>query len=165
MRFYFHNTILLLKKLGLAFFIFSLSRIIFSLFNTAHFSDISISLFFYGLRFDLVAISYFFAPLILLQLIPFSFRNYKWYQQLLAFVFYLGNTIAISLNLIDVAYFDFTLKRTTADFFGMVGTGDDFFKLLPHYIIDFWYNYILLAALIIYTISIANQLSRKQNTV
>ena len=111
MRFYFHNTILLLKKLGIALFIFSLSRIIFLLFNTAHFSDISISLFFYGLRFDLVAISYFFAPLILLQLIPFSFRNYKWYQQLLAFVFYLGNTIAISLNLIDVAYFDFTLKR------------------------------------------------------
>jgi len=148
MRFYFHNTILSLKKIGIAFFIFSLSRIIFLLFNTAHFSDISISLFFYGLRFDLVAISYFFAPLILLQLIPFSFRNYKWYQQLLAFVFYFGNTIAIILNLIDVAYFDFTLKRTTADFFGMVGTGDDFFKLLPHYIIDFWYNYILLATLV-----------------
>ena len=148
MRFYFHNTILLLKKLGIAFFIFSLSRIIFLLFNTAHFSDISISLFFYGIRFDLVAISYFFAPLILLQLIPFSFRNYKWYQKLLAIAFYLGNTVAIILNLIDVAYFDFTLKRTTADFFGMLGTGDDFFKLLPHYIIDFWYNYILLAGLV-----------------
>jgi len=148
MRFYFHNTILLLKKLGIACLIFSLSRIIFLLFNTAHFSDISISLFFYGIRFDLVAISYFFAPLILLQLIPFSFRNYKWYQKLLAIAFYLGNTVAIILNLIDVAYFDFTLKRTTADFFGMLGTGDDFFKLLPHYIIDFWYNYILLAGLV-----------------
>lgn len=149
MNSYFENLILLLKKLGVAFFIFSLSRIMFVLFNTSHFSDISFDLFIYGLRFDLVAISYFFAPLIFFQLIPFSFRNFKWYHKLLAFIFYLGNTAAIILNLIDVAYFDFTLKRTTTDFFGMVGTGDDFFKLLPHYIVDFWYIYILLAGLAI----------------
>tara|TARA_B100000809_G_scaffold262787_1_gene314565 strand:- start:2775 stop:4679 length:1905 start_codon:yes stop_codon:yes gene_type:complete len=148
MNSYLDNVILLLKKLGIAFLIFSLSRIIFLLFNTSHFSDVSISLFFYGLRFDLVSIAYLFSPLIFLQLIPFSFRNYKWYNILLSTAFYLGITISISLNLIDVAYFDFTLKRTTTDFFRMVGTGDDFFKLLPHYIVDFWYNYILLVVLI-----------------
>jgi len=148
MNSYFHNTLLLLKKLGIAFLIFSLCRIIFLLFNTSHFSEVSISLFFYGLRFDLIAIAYLFSPLIFLQLIPFPFRLYNWYNTLLSIAFYLGITISISLNLIDVAYFDFTLKRTTTDFFRMIGTGDDFFKLLPHYIIDFWYNYILLAALI-----------------
>lgn len=147
MNSYFQNLILLLKKIGIAFLIFSLSRIIFLVFNTSHFSDISFSLFFYGLRFDLVAISYFFAPLIFFHLLPLPFRHYSWYQKLLAITFYLGNTVAIILNLIDVAYFDFTLKRTTSDFFGLVGTGDDFLKLLPNYIIDFWYNFILLAIL------------------
>jgi phosphoglycerol transferase MdoB-like AlkP superfamily enzyme len=148
MNSYSQNLILLLKKIGIAFLIFSLSRGIFLLFNTSHFSEIPFSLFIYGIRFDLVAISYFFFPLIFLHLLPFPFRHYKWYQKLMSFTFYFGIVAATILNLIDVAYFDFTLKRTTADFFGMVGTGDDFFKLLPDYIIDFWYNYILLAILV-----------------
>ena len=122
---------LLLKKLGIAFLIFSLCRILFYTFNSYHFNDTSFSLFFYGLRFDLVAISFLFSPLIILHLIPFPFRNFKWYNNILYISFYLANTLAIILNLIDVAYFDFTLKRTTSDFFSMVGTGDDFLKLLP----------------------------------
>ncbi len=146
---YLNHFTLLLKKLGIVFIIFSLCRILFYLFNSHHFTDVSFSLFFYGIRFDLVAISFLFFPLIILHLIPFSFRNFKWYHNLLDICFYSANTLAIILNLIDVAYFDFTLKRTTADFFGMVGTGDDFFKLLPHYIIDFWYDYVLLVGLII----------------
>ncbi|MGB0881928.1 MAG: LTA synthase family protein [Vicingaceae bacterium] len=148
MNAYFSNLILLLKKLGIAFLIFSLSRILFYIFNTSHFTDVNYSLFFSGLRFDLVSISYLFAPLILLQLLPLPFKEDKWYQKILAFTFYFGIAIAVILNLIDVAYFDFTLKRTTTDFFGMVGTGDDFFKLLPHYIIDFWYDYLLLIGLL-----------------
>ncbi|MBL4668522.1 MAG: LTA synthase family protein [Flavobacteriales bacterium] len=52
------------------------------------------------------------------------------------------------MNLIDVAYFDFSLKRTTTDFFSMIGIGGDFLNLLPLYIIDFWYNYILFVILL-----------------
>lgn len=145
---YLNHLQLLLKKLGIAFLIFSLCRLLFYSFNSYHFNDVSISLFFYGLRFDLIAISFLFSPLIILHLIPFYFRNLKLYNNLLTILFYISNTIAIVLNLIDVAYFDFTLKRTTTDFFSMIGAGDDFFKLLPHYIIDFWYDYILLAGLL-----------------
>ena len=150
MNSYLNNLILLLKKLSIGFLVFSLSRILFYIFNTVHFDDVSITLFFYGLRFDLVSLSYLLAPLIFLQLLPLPIRNTKWYQKILNISFYLGISIGIILNLIDVAYFDFTLKRTTTDFFGMAGTGDDFFKLLPHYVIDFWYDYLLLAG-VIYT--------------
>ncbi|MDG1477612.1 MAG: sulfatase-like hydrolase/transferase, partial [Vicingaceae bacterium] len=148
MNSYSNNLILLLKKLSIGFLVFSLSRILYYIFNTVHFDDVSITLFFYGLRFDLVSLSYLLAPLIFLQLLPLPIRNTKWYQKILNISFYLGISIGIILNLIDVAYFNFTLKRTTTDFFGMAGTGDDFFKLLPHYVIDFWYDYLLLAGLI-----------------
>ena len=133
MNSYLNNLILLLKKLSIGFLVFSLSRILFYIFNTVHFDDVSITLFFYGLRFDLVSLSYLLAPLIFLQLLPLPIRNTKWYQKILNISFYLGISIGIILNLIDVAYFDFTLKRTTTDFFGMAGTGDDFFKLLLRY--------------------------------
>jgi len=140
---------LLIKKLGIAFLIFSLCRVLFYLFNSHHFSEVPLGLFFYGIRFDFVAISFLFAPLIFLQLLPFPFRNFKRYGQLLNISFYVPNTIGIILNLIDLAYFDFSLKRTTFDFFGMISTGNDFINLLPHYIIDFWYDYLLLIGLLI----------------
>ncbi len=145
---YANHLILLIKRLGIAFLAFTLCRILFYSFNSVHFSDVSVDLFFYGIRFDIVAIAFIYAPLILLHLIPFPFKNYNWFQKILTITFYTVNTLAVAINLIDVAYFDFTLKRTTTDFFGMIGTGDDFFKLLPHYIIDFWYNYILFAILL-----------------
>jgi glucan phosphoethanolaminetransferase (alkaline phosphatase superfamily) len=146
---YTNHLILLIKRLGIAFLAFTICRILFYSFNNIHFSDVSIDLFFYGIRFDIVAIAFIYSPLILLHLIPLPFKNFKWFYSLATITFYTLNTLAIAINLIDVAYFDFTLKRTTTDFFGMVGTGDDFFKLLPHYIIDFWYNYLLFAGLLI----------------
>jgi phosphoglycerol transferase MdoB-like AlkP superfamily enzyme len=143
-----HLTVLI-KRLGIAFLAFTICRILFYSFNRVHFPDVSLDHFFYGLRFDSVSIAYFYTPLVLLHLNPFPFKNYKWYEHLLTITFYFVNTLAIAINLIDVAYFDFTLKRTTADFFGMVGTGNDFLKLLPHYIIDFWYNYLLFAGILV----------------
>jgi arylsulfatase A-like enzyme len=142
----------LLKKLGLAFLIFTLCRILFWSFNANHFVGAPISLLIYGIRFDIVAIAYLFLPLIVFQLLPFSFRKFKWYDFILSFFFYLAITIGIILNLIDLAYFDFTFKRTTADFFSMIGIGDDFLHLLPHYVIDFWYDYVLLIGLIFFSI-------------
>lgn len=144
-----NHLILLIKRLGIAFIAFTICRILFFSFNTVHFSGVTLDLFLYGIRFDTVSIAYFYTPLILLHIHPFPFKNYKWYDNLLTVTFYFSTTLVIALNLIDVAYFDFTLKRTTGDFFGMVGTGDDFFKLLPNYIIDFWYNYLLFAGVLL----------------
>ena len=153
---------LLIKKLSIAFLIFTLTRILFYLFNTHHFSDVSPSLFIYGLRFDAVAIAYLFLPLIIFQLLPFPHRNTKWYQTILTFLFHIGNFIGIVFNLIDLAYFDFTFKRTTTDFFGMIGIGDDFIKLLPRYVIDFWYDYLLLIGLLILSYYLHKKISLKK---
>jgi len=161
---YINHVILLLKKLGIALLVFSLCRLLFYIYNSHHFTDVNFSLFIYGIRFDIVAISFLFTPLIVLHTIPFPFRNKSWYNRVLAIYFYTANFVAIALNLIDVAYFDFSLKRTTADFFGMVGTGSDFFKLLPHYIIDFWYNYILLIALLILSWFLHSKYCKQENS-
>ncbi len=156
MKPYLNHFFLLIKRLSLAFLIFTLCRILFYVFNTAHFSPISFSLFFYGLRFDAVAISYLFLPFIILSIIPFSFRNFDKYQKVLIVFFHIGNTLGIFLNLIDVVYFNFTLKRSTTDLFSMLSAsgGSDFFKLFYVYLIDFWYVYLLLIGLIILSVLI-----------
>ena len=160
MNSYFSHLLLLIKRIGILFFIFSICRVLFYALNYEHFNAVSLSLFFYGLRFDLVSITYLYLPLIFLHIIPFPFRSKKWYDLVLTITFYLLTLIVTAVNIIDVAYFDFTLKRTTSDFFSMVSTGSDFFTLLPHYIIDFWYNYILFFILLF----IAWFLNKKLNT-
>ena len=151
MKPYFTHLLILLKRLGIALLIFSICRILFYIFNSNHFSEVSFDLFIFGIRFDLVAISYLFLPFIFFSIIPFSFRNFRKYQLFLSVLFYLGNTIGIVLNLVDLAYFDFTLKRSTTDLFSIIGADDgkDFFKLLHLYIVDFWYDYMLLIGLVI----------------
>ena len=40
--------------------------------------------------------------------------------------------------MIDVDFFGFTLKRTTADIVSLISTGSDFMTLLPQFIADYW---------------------------
>lgn len=142
----------LIKKIGIAFLLFTLCRIAFYLVNSNYFPNVSFDLFIYGIRFDAVAISFLMAPLIILQLIPAPFRNFNWYKKMLNVFFYVGLIVGLIPNMIDVGYFDYSLKRSTADLYGMITTGDDFITLLPHYIIDFWYAYVILAILIYITV-------------
>jgi len=143
----------LLVILGLMFF----SRILFYLFNLGYFSNLTVfevlKFFILGLRFDISAILIINAPFILMNSIPFKFRSNKLYQGIANGWFYLINSIALMSNLIDSIYFRFTLKRTTADIFDYLGVGGDFNKLIPQFLIDFWYIlliYIIFIALLIY---------------
>ncbi len=145
---HFQHLLLLVKKLGIAFLVYTICRLLFYSFNANHFTDVEFGAFFYGLRFDLMSISFLFAPVILLHIIPFPFRNNKGYLKAINFFFYVGIVLSIFLNMIDVVYFDFALKRSTADLFQIVKTGDDFLTLLPSYILDFWYAFLLFGLLI-----------------
>lgn len=161
----FTHLIRLLKKVALAFLVFTLCRVAFFIVNASHFDDVTLSLFLYGIRFDAVAIAYLLSPLIILELLPFSFRNSKIYRLFMSFFFYLGMSIGVVLNLIDVAYFGFSFKRTTTDFFSMIGVGggDDFMKILPNYVIDFWYDYIILAILVTLFYQIHKRIIKQKN--
>ncbi len=54
-------------------------------------------------------------------------------------MFLLGNIPCFLFNFIDVAYFHFTQKRTTADFFSVAAMGNDFKNMLPTIIRDYWW--------------------------
>jgi arylsulfatase A-like enzyme/predicted small lipoprotein YifL len=148
----FSHFISLIKKLAISFLFFSLCRLAFYIFNLSFFDgSFPFIAFFEGLRFDLVAISYLFSPFILLSILPFEFRKNSRYKTILKVFFHLANSAGLIFNLIDVGYYQFALKRTTADFFRFISTNSDTFKLLPQYLSDFWYLFILLIGFIVFT--------------
>ena len=143
----------LMKKLCLAMLVFSLCRLLFYLLNLSYFPNISSSLFFYGLRFDLSATAILYSPVILLHILPLTVRSARWYQAIIRWMYLIISSFCVLLNCIDFEYFKFTLKRATSDLFTMISLGDDFFQLIPAFVSDFWYVillFILLIILIIY---------------
>ncbi|MGZ4158866.1 MAG: LTA synthase family protein, partial [Bacteroidia bacterium] len=86
---------------------------------------------------------------IILSLLPFPFRESKIYKALLKWLFLIVNSVAILANCVDLIYFQFTLKRTTADVFNFFGgeIGNDLGRLLPLFLKEYWYMFFIWIAL------------------
>lgn len=133
----------LLKQISFVFLLYSLCRILFYYFNRSYFQDISYSelgsTLFFGLRFDAFSIAGTNALFIIMCALPFNFYYSKWYQKTSSYIFIITNSIALSLNFIDFAYFPFTQKRTTYDLGNFIFGGQtEFTKLIPHFLSEYW---------------------------
>ncbi len=146
---WYQHLFVLLKKIGLLLLIYGVCRLLFYLFNQSHFSDISftelIYLFVISIKFDLSVIILLNSLFIILWLLPIPFREKSGYQSSLKWLFIITNSIGILANCVDLAYFQFTLKRTTADVFNFFGgeIGNDLGHLLPVFLVDYWYIFII----------------------
>jgi len=70
-------------------------------------------------------------------------------------------TLIITLNLIDVPYFNYINKRSTFELFTILTGGDDFKQQLPTFLRDFWYLFIVLLVLILVVYFINVKLFKK----
>lgn len=120
---------------------YSIHRLLFFLLNYSSFSQFGVSsilvAFFQGLRFDFSVISMIQGVLLLvLTLLPLLNKIQKKIWLVLFLVSLLPTFL---LNCVDLAFFAFQGKRTTADLLQVLNTGEDAAALMPQYIKDFWH--------------------------
>lgn len=131
----------------------SLSRMLLYFFNVNYFGELSISnlfsIYFLGLRFDIAALMMLNFPLILINIFPFRFKFKEKISKVILYITLFINSIAILSNLIDVAYFRFTLKRSTFDIFNFLDANVGLFDIFKALILDYW-SIILLAGAMIF---------------
>lgn len=145
----------LLKKILLLIGLYALSRLVFWLIYRDHFTEIAffelIRLFVVSVRFDLSVIMLLNALFVLLYLLPGTFSENRKVKVLAKALFILINAIAFLANCVDLAYFEFTLKRTTADVFHFFGgeIGNDAGRLIPLFLKDYWYIVLFWLALVV----------------
>jgi len=113
---------------------------------------------FAGIRFDIVAVLYANLIFILLMVIPLRLRRIRSYTILADIVFYISNIILLVPNLADTAYYPFSLKRMTIDIFNYISTGDDTANMMPQFIRDFWYVFLLWMTSIFLLVFIARRI-------
>lgn len=161
----------LLKKIGLLLFLYTVCRLLFYWFNYFYFSDLSFGqlllILLSGLRFDLSVIILSNSIFILLYLFPFPLRDTPFYKKLLLGLFILVNSTAILANCVDLIYFQFTLKRTTADVFNFFGgqIGNDLGRLLPLFLKEYWYMFLIWIVLSLATFYAYRRIDKSENLV
>ena len=140
---FWHNIhVALLLRITLVLILFQFGRIAFYIANIDAYPDMTLSRFLYimwgGLRFDISAVFYTNLLFILLQVIPFDFRFKVGYQRFSGYLYLITNTIIIIANTADMAYYPFTLKRTTTAVFQQFANETNLLKLSFRFLIDFW---------------------------
>ena len=135
--------LVLLYRFSLLMLVYSVCRILFFLFNTASFPKVTFFSFLTilkgGLMFDTSALLYLNAVYILLFLLPLQFKFSSWYQKFLKWFFMFTNGVGIAFNLIDIVYFRYILKRTTASMFDVAAFDAGNTNLIMRFFYDFWY--------------------------
>ncbi len=144
----------------------SFTRGLFHLLNSQAFSNVTFYDYFIGAWFDLITLSLIFLPYALIYLLPFSptIRQAKWYRFSCSFLFVTITLLAIGLNLMDIEYFKYTSKRSTADLLAILTAGSDLKQLITTFITDFWYIILIFILLVIGVVKLYFRWSNEKQT-
>lgn len=149
----FRGELIFIKQLGIRIlgllFIWMICRILFYAFNAASFPVEGIwdflKLLFFGIRFDLAAISYVNALLALSYIFPFPIRKNATYRVIQRWVFILFNSIALASEVIDMGYFQFSFRRAIGTDLNLIGETTN---MTGQFLSDFWYLILIFVGLV-----------------
>jgi len=145
--------VVMVYRFAVVMALYSIGRILFYLFNTSMFPNVGFTSFMRvmrgGVMFDTSAVLYLNAIYFLLYLLPFPFKFKPWYQRMLKWIFMVFNGIGLTFNYIDIVYYRYILKRTTASVFDIVSHDAGNSRLIIRFFYDFWYIPVILVVTLI----------------
>lgn len=93
----------------------------------------------YGIRFDLTAAAYFNSLFILLRILPFGFTSGKVYLKITDWIYYVTNSLMISVNLGDVIYYRFSGVRMRWNGLNEIAADNNIVGIILGYAISYWW--------------------------
>jgi phosphoglycerol transferase MdoB-like AlkP superfamily enzyme len=153
----------LFKLMALLMALYSACRIGFYLFNINFFPGMTFARFFRimlgGLKFDLTAILYLNALIVLLLTVPFAFRFTKTYQGIIKYLFICINALGLAANVADFIYYRFTLRRTTVSVFNQFGNEKNKGLLFFEFVTDYWYAVLVWMVLVFLLVKLYHRIT------
>lgn len=139
-------------RLGWMLLLYTFLRLGFYGFNASQFPQVAVGELLFmlagGVKFDIVALLYINILYILLESIPVPFKYSPKYSQVKKWVFVITNSIGVALNLVDFAYYPFTLKRTTGTVFSQFSNEENMLKLFLDFGLEYWYLILLFGVIV-----------------
>lgn len=123
--------------------LFMISRVTFYFVNYDAFTCVTFNDFLLivkgGFMFDITAILYLNLLYLLMMIIPFHFRYHKSYLQIAKWIFIITNSVGLIANSVDMIYFKFTNRRTTATVFSEFSNEGNLGKVFLDSMFEYWY--------------------------
>lgn len=139
-------------RLGLMLLLYTFLRLGFYGFNASQFPQVAVGELLFmlagGVKFDIVALLYINILYILFESIPVPFKYSLKYSQVKKWIFVITNSIGVALNLVDFAYYPFTLKRTTGTVFSQFSNEENILKLFLDFGLEYWYLILLFGVIV-----------------
>ncbi len=125
--------------LGIVWLFSGVYRILLVSINSKKFPDFSFQDYVIGAGFDLVTIALFFLPFVTLLFLPLpdQLERVRFWVKLM--LFSLSTLLVFVFNGWDVAYFSYTAKRTSFDYFVYMLTNTETTSLAGDFIAEFWW--------------------------
>ncbi len=140
-------------RLAIVLLLMQQSRFLFYAFNKGLFPNTTYSdlptLMAGGLVFDLAGLLYMNALFIIMQILPFKFTLNPIYRKVSKIVFVVSNGLLILANNLDIAYYPFTLRRSTALVFKEFSNESNGFALAWEFMTDYWYLFLISTSMIV----------------
>jgi len=129
----------ILAPLSIVWLFSSIYRILLVSLNSKKFPDLTFQDYVIGSGFDLLTIALIFLPLAFVQFLPLSDKFERMRSWLKLFFFSIGTLFIFVFNGWDVAYFSYTAKRTSVDYFVYMLTNTETSSLAGDFIVEFWW--------------------------
>lgn len=128
----------LFLRIGCLLVLYTLVRLVFLAYNLPAFPTASCKEFLFGLRFDISALAYINALYAVLILVPANFVFTKAYRKISNCIFLIFNIIPLVFSFVDIGYFPYEMRRSTAAVFSFLHGANNMTQLLPQFLHDFW---------------------------
>ncbi|MBK9175614.1 MAG: sulfatase-like hydrolase/transferase [Flavobacteriales bacterium] len=140
--------LVMLARMGALALVYTLLRIAFVLLNRDAFPNVPFAAYWGGIRFDLSVLAWLNLPWIVLCLAHDTEQG--WFARVKQTMFVVVNAIGFFFACADLEYYKFTLKRSTADLFGIMAGGGDTGSLATVFAKEYWYIVLLFIACLVF---------------
>jgi phosphoglycerol transferase MdoB-like AlkP superfamily enzyme len=156
----------LIYRILLSYFFYSVARILFYLYNSKAlkidtFSDF-LSLSYHGLVFDTTAILYTNSLFILFSIFPFYINTKKGYQTFLKYLYIIPNFIACGTNFVDFIYYRYNFGRSTIAFLEVIENESNLPSMMVRFMFTYWHVLLLLIFCFWFWLFLYNQVKVKE---
>jgi phosphoglycerol transferase MdoB-like AlkP superfamily enzyme len=132
-----------LKKFGIVLALLLFYRLVLFFFNFNLFQGVTSYDFLIGTWFDLITLSLYFFPVIIIYFLPTPVKLKRWKQIINSILFIFTSATVLAFNAWDIAYYSYTFKRISYDYLLFMLNSTETNSLAGVFLLEFWWLILL----------------------
>jgi phosphoglycerol transferase MdoB-like AlkP superfamily enzyme len=135
-----------LLKFGVVVVLLLVYRLVLFFFNFNLFHGVTAMDFLIGSWFDIITLSLFLFPVVILYFLPTPQKWQRWQNRINSVLFVFISSTVLAFNTWDIAYYSYTFKRISYDYLIFMLNTKETNSLAGVFLLEFWWLFLLFGA-------------------